>query len=434
MNKFVYFLIFLIFLTECSFNKNSKFWTSSEIISKENEKNYEEIFVDDEALTKEFNPNLKLKLTKQTNNSLQIRNYLNNDGRFNYDGNLDTSSRYKFSKIKKFYQFEPVISFNKDNIIFFDNKGSILQFNDQSNLIWKKNFYNKSEKKLRPILQFANNNNFLVVADNIAKYYMLDINNGNLIWSKSSEAPFNSQLKIYKDKIFVIDSTNTLRCFSIKDGNEIWKIRAESSLIRSQKKLSIVIVDEIIYFNSTTGDISAVNYNNGELLWQLPTQSSLTYEASFSLETSDLVTDTNSIFFSNNKNQFFSIDIGTGSFNWENKINSNLRPTLIDNFLFTVSIEGYLVVIDKNNGNILRVTDIFNNFKPNKRKKIKPTGFVAGLNKIYVSTNNGRLLIIDIASGKAISTLKIDNEKISRPFVFNKNLFVIKDNAIIKLN
>ena len=89
MNKFVYFLIFLIFLTECSFNKNSKFWTSSEIISKENEKNYEEIFVDDEALTKEFNPNLKLKLTKQTNNSLQIRNYLNNDGRFNYDGNLD---------------------------------------------------------------------------------------------------------------------------------------------------------------------------------------------------------------------------------------------------------------------------------------------------------------------------------------------------------
>ena len=29
---------------------------------------------------------------------------------------------------------------------------------------------------------------------------------------------------------------------------------------------------------------------------------------------------------------------------------------------------------------------------------------------------------------------KIDNEKISKPFVLNKNLFVIKDNAIIKLN
>ena len=41
---------------------------------------------------------------------------------------------------------------------------------------------------------------------------------------------------------------------------------------------------------------------------------------------------------------------------------------------------------------------------------------------------------MDIASGKTISTLKIDNEKISKPFVQNNDLFLIKDNAIIKLN
>ena len=44
------------------------------------------------------------------------------------------------------------------------------------------------------------------------------------------------------------------------------------------------------------------------------------------------------------------------------------------------------------------------------------------------------LVSIDINSGKPISTLKIDNEKISKPFIHNKNLFVIKDNAIIKLD
>ena len=59
---------------------------------------------------------------------------------------------------------------------------------------------------------------------------------------------------------------------------------------------------------------------------------------------------------------------------------------------------------------------------------------MVGLNKIYLSTNNGRLLVIDVTSGRTISTLKIDSEKISRPFVLDKNLFVIKDNAIIKLN
>ena len=34
----------------------------------------------------------------------------------------------------------------------------------------------------------------------------------------------------------------------------------------------------------------------------------------------------------------------------------------------------------------------------------------------------------------SLSEFKIANEKISRPFVVDENLFVIKDNAIIKLN
>ena len=55
----------------------------------------------------------------------------------------------------------------------------------------------------------------------------------------------------------------------------MWNIKTESTLIRSQKKLSIVIVDNRIYFNNSVGDISAVDINSGDLLWQLPTQSNL---------------------------------------------------------------------------------------------------------------------------------------------------------------
>ena len=434
MNKIISFIIFFIIITSCSFNQNSKFWSASQNIPEEKDSNFKEIFVTEESLEKELNSNLKIKLNNKVNNDLAVRNYFNNDGRLDYDGELKKSSRYKFSKIKNFYQYEPTVSFNKKNLIFFDDKGSIIQFNEKSKLLWKKNYYSKSEKKLKPIMQFANNGKFLVVADNIAKYYMLDLDSGNLIWTKKNLAPFNSQIKIYDDKFFIIDYSNTLRCFSLKDGKELWNIKTENSLIRSQKKLSMVIVNGFIYFNNSIGDISAADINKGELLWQLPTQSSLIYESSFSLETSDIITDSKSLFFSNNKNQLFSIDLGSGSFNWKNKVNSNLRPTLVGNYLFTVSIEGYLVVTEKISGNIIRVTDIFKKFKAKKRAKIKPTGFVMGLNNIYLSTNNGRILVIDVLTGKTKSTLKIDNEKISRPIILDKNLFVVKDKAIIKLN
>tara|TARA_B100000035_G_scaffold80164_1_gene67202 strand:+ start:703 stop:2007 length:1305 start_codon:yes stop_codon:yes gene_type:complete len=434
VNKILFFFIISLITYSCSFNKNSKFWSNSESIVSEKIGNYKEIFPTEEALQKEFNSNLQIKFDINPVNNTSINNYLNNNGRLNFDGNLKKSSRYKFSKIENFNQYQPEIAFFKNNLFFFDNKGSILKFDENSKLIWKKNFYSKSEKKLQPILQFVNNNKYLIVADNIAKYYMINIDTGNLIWSKSNLAPFNSQIKIYEDKFFIIDLSNTLRCFSLKDGSELWNIKTESSLIRSQKKLSMVIVDDKIYFNNSLGDISAVDLTRGELLWQLPTQSSIIYEAAFSLQTSDLISDNETIFFSNNKNEFYSIDIKTGSFNWKNKINSNLRSTLIGSYLISVSNEGYLIIIEKKTGSIIRVTDIFQNFKNKKRLEVKPIGFLVGLNKIYLSTSIGRLLVIDISTGKTIATLKIDNEKISKPFIQDKNLFLIKDNAVIKLN
>ena len=434
MNKIIVFFICIFFVNGCSLNKNSKFWTISENISEENNSNFKKIFVEDEAFDKEFNANVSINLGDKFNDNFKNKDYFNNYGRLNYNGALKKSSRYKFSKIKNFYQFEPKISFVNKNIIFFDNKGSILKFDEKSKLIWKKNYYSKSEKKLKPILQFANDGDTLVVADNIARYFALDIKSGDQLWSKNNLAPFNSQIKIYENKFFIVDYSNTLRCFSLKDGKELWNIKTENSLIKSQKKLSMVIVNDLLYFKNSIGDISAVDIKEGELLWQLPTQNRLIYESAFSLETSDLITDGKTLFFSNNKNQFFSIDLETGSFNWENKVNSSLRPSLVGNYIFTISLEGYLIVIEKNSGNILRITDVFTGYKNKIRKEIKPVGFVVGKKNIYLTTDHGRLMVIDVKSGRTNSILKIDNDKISRPFVLEKNLYVIKDKAIIKLD
>ena len=438
MNKLIFFFIF-IFISACSLNSQSKFWTKSEEITKDNNNlnnkvEKQEIFKKEKILKKEFNTNLKIKINSNLSSNYKNNINSNNSGLLNFSGELKRSSRYKFSKIKNFYQYEPELIFDGSNLIFFENKGTILKFNENSKLVWKKNFYLKQEKKLNPVLQFASNDKYLIVADNLAKYFMLDKENGELIWSKNNSAPFNSQIKIFKDKFFIIDFDNTLRCFSLKNGNELWNVKTQNSLIRSQKKLSMVIVDNVIFFNNSIGDISSVNLNNGELLWQFPTQNSLVYESAFSLETSEIVTDGKALYFSNNKNQFYSIDLSTGSLNWKTKVNSNLKPTIIENIIFTVSIEGYLILIDRKNGNIIRITDVFDYFKIKKRNLIKPTGFIVGLDSVYLSTDNGRLLVVDNSSGKIVSAIKIDGEKILRPAVMNDSLFVVKDNSIIKLN
>ena len=74
------------------------------------------------------------------------------------------------------------------------------------------------------------------------------------------------------------------------------------------------------------------------------------------------------IFFSNNRNELFSIDSRTGILNWKQPVNSSLKPTISENYIFNISEEGYLFVIDTETGNIIRITDVFSTFK--KREKL----------------------------------------------------------------
>ena len=63
------------------------------------------------------------------------------------NGNLKKISKFKFKKIKNFEFINPDLLIGKDNaLVFFDEKGSILKFNENSKLIWKKNHYKKKKK------------------------------------------------------------------------------------------------------------------------------------------------------------------------------------------------------------------------------------------------------------------------------------------------
>ena len=431
MNKLIIFLLSLFLLNNCSLNENSKIWKEKER-NLEN-KNIKKVSLDKKKITSEFNQELNLDLVQiQTNN--KIIDNQNNYGSQNYEGLFNKIGNYKFSKLENINQlnFKPI--FLENGLIFFDKKGSIIRYKDSQKVLWKKNYYLKNEKKLKPQLNFLLSGENLLVADNIAKYYSVNINTGELNWSKNNTYPFNSEIKKNNDKFFVVDYKNTLRCYNIDDGTECWNLQTENSFTISNSKFSLIIIDDMVIFSNSVGDITAADIATGSIVWQLPTQSSNIINETFSFKISKLVSDGKSIYFSNNKNEFYSVDVKTGITNWINDISSNLTPIIIGNLLFTVSNDGYLHVLEKNNGNIIRINDLYLNYKVKKRKDIKPVGFSIGNSKLFLTNTDGKMIVVDLSHGKIAKIEKVSGNLTSKPFIYNQNLFLIKNGSILQFN
>ena len=429
----VIFLIFSLFLlNHCSFNENSRIWKDKEK-NLESKKNIKKVFSEEKKISSEFNQELKLDLTKIKTNNKIIDNK-NNYGSQNYGGLVKKIGSYKFGKFEEINQlnFKPV--FLDNGLIFFDKKGSIIRYNNNQKVLWKKNHYSKAEKKQKPKLNFVLDAENLLVTDSIAKYYSININSGELNWSKNNTYPFNSDIKKYKNKIFVIDYKNTLRCYEIKNGNECWNLKTEDSFTISNSKLSLIVVDDLVVFSNSIGDITAVDIETGLIIWQLPTQSSSIINETYNFKISKLVSDGSSIYFSNNKNEFYSIDLKNGIINWKNEISSNITPVITGNLIFTVSEDGYLLVIEKNKGNIIRVTDLLKNYKLKKRKDIKPVGFAIDDTTLYLTNSDGKMILADLSIGNIKTIEKVSGDFVSRPFIFNQNLFVIRNGSIVQYN
>ena len=303
MNKVLLSVLIFLILNNCSVNKKVGFWDKGDKDQKQVE-NTKTILTKQIRLEEDFNSNLYVKISNGMPNQNSL-NSQNDMGELAYEGSLQKIGKYNFSKFNDFDFINPKPLFYNKNLVFYDNKGAITLYDENQKILWKNNFYNKSEKKTKPRLNFAAKNNILIVTDDVAKYYAVNIDTGELLWTKTNIVPFNSNIKIKDDFFYVVDYKNILRSISIQDGAEAWNLKTEESLTKSNTKISIAFDKKNIYFNNSIGDVTAVDIKSGRLIWQLPTQNNNISQNAFRLSNSELVINENTIFFSKNKNEFY---------------------------------------------------------------------------------------------------------------------------------
>ena len=127
MTKYIYIILIILTLNNCSFDTKSGIWTKEKITLDKKENNQiKELFKKKILDENEFNPNLKVIIQNLSDNKNKYKG--NNFGALKVNSNFKNISKYTYRKIKYFNQFEPEAIFIDKNLIFFDKQGSIIKF------------------------------------------------------------------------------------------------------------------------------------------------------------------------------------------------------------------------------------------------------------------------------------------------------------------
>jgi len=446
MIKKIKYLIFLLIFTlfvSCSFDNKTGIWNANEEKKRKNSELEKEkkrklevvtIYTSKNVYSKEISSIENIILTTPKKNSswkmsgLNLQNFIGNIYLPNIDNNFlrEKIGKNKFSISK--IMASPLTFGN--NIILSDDVGTIFNINQRGKVSWKQNIYKKIYKRIYKNLTFSIYKDKIYVADNIGFIYAIGLKTGKLIWIKNHGIPLKSNLKIFDNKIFLINQDNRILCLGTEKGSIIWDVRSVTSFIKSQYFLGLAFskAGDLVALSSS-GDLLKVKTNYGEIYWSLNTTDSMLAHDTDFFKSSDIVIADDDIIFATSSSTF-SYNLINGYRNWIKNIGSKNTPIIDGNNIFLVSDNGYFVNLDRKSGEIIWSTNILKTLKK-KKQRTQITGFVMGSGKIYAVTLNGYLIVCSAVSGKIEYFIKVGDPITTTPIISNGSLYILTENSRI---
>ena len=441
MNKcLIFFSMYILLLSSCSFDNKTGIWDegknekkkATELRKQQNKKEIIKIYSTENIFSEEIiaQKNINLKSPKKNlswpMHGLNIQNSL---GNIYLSGSSDNFLKKKIGKSKfPISDVTTTLLTHNKNIFLSDDTGTIFNVNLNGKINWKKNIYKKFYKNIYKRLSLSIYKNNIYISDNIGFIYSININTGKLVWIKNHGIPIKSNLKIFDDKIFLINQDNRILCLNTAEGSILWSVRSISSFIKSQQFLSTAISkkgDLLVLLSS--GDLLKIETTRGRLDWSLNITSSMYAHDTDFFASSEIVIIDNDVILAGS-GSLFSFNILNGYLNWKLNINSKIIPIVDGDNVFLISENGYFLNVNKISGEIIWSTHIFKTLKKKKRKT-KTTGVVMGSNKIYVTTANGYIIICSASSGKVESFIKVGSGITTSPIISGGSLYVLTDKS-----
>lgn len=326
---------------------------------------------------------------------------------------IDKPIRKLSKKLNKFNIY-------KKFIITVDNKSNVELYDlNFKKIISKKLYDKKTYKKFNIIFSLLAYKDKIYISDNLGNIHCLDIKSLKIIWKKSYSVPFRSNIKIYENNLFLINSNSKLYSINSQNGNLNWSFETTSKDLKDNKSYNLQIYNSKLIFTNDSAEIYCIDLKTNNILWSLVFESSNFTNSPLIFKSSPMIIDLDgSLYISNNLGNTYKINIENGMVIWTAPIFSINDFLLTNNYLLNV-INNNFFIINKKNGKVL-----FNKKFVLDNKNFNIKNIIISTEYIYLFEKNGYVISIDRKNFKIIKYNKFLGDFL--------DLIVSKDNLIIR--
>jgi len=322
---------------------------------------------------------------------------------------------------------QPVI--DETNIYTIDTKAKIVSLSKVNGKI-------KWEKKLRKKIDrdgilnggLAVNEKYLVVTTGTGIVFVLDKENGKILWDIDLSITIRAAPIISGNSVLILTKDNRLSSYDLQEKKLNWTHEGLEEISTFMGSSMPTVSNGIVIVTYSSGEIYALNELNGSVIWN---DNLSLYIQKQSLDNiSDIrgnpVINDNKLYVISYSGKMISLDLNSGIRLWESNIGGIQTPWVVSRFIFVLSKDNELICLSSKDGKVIWVSKLkdFMDFEK-KEKNILWTGPLLAGRMLIVSGSHGIIASISPYSGKFLGAINIKSSVETHAVVADRTVFFL---------
>ena len=262
----------------------------------------------------------------------------------------------------------------------------------------------------------------------------LDAATGAQVWRVKPGGPLRGAPTVAFNNVFVMTQDNQIFALEADDGDVSWQRAAAIGQSGVFGVAAPAAGQGTVIAGFSSGELVAYRYENGRELWSdaLARTSISTQVGTLTDVDADPIIDQGRVYALGQGGRMAAYELITGQRIWELTLAGISAPTIVGEWVFTLTDDARILAIQRNTGRIRWMTQLDQWRDADDRTgPIFWTGPVLANNRLWIASSRGYIKSVDVMTGAVADHSRLDDGVSLPPVVANNTMYILDDSGRI---